>query len=114
MKNKIIILTFLSLSFFNSNCNNKKLTIEEQYKLPWKEPIGEKMINISRILSNHNVKMCSEYYYRENINSNNEFLVGCSSDGKEWNYYLIWTLSEDLMGPYIDTTITKPYQHRDK
>jgi hypothetical protein len=87
---------------------NSKMSIEEQYPNPWREPNHEEFIEIGQTFLKNKVSGCGEYYIRPSSQNSNEYLVGCSSDGVVWKYYFVWPKIQNVMGPYIDTTIQKP------
>mgnify|MGYP006948856663 CR=1 FL=1 len=105
------ITTFLVVLFLVScgdNKSHKSLTVDEQYPKPWREPNNEEFVSIGKTLVKNNVTGCGEYYLRSSSQSKGSYLVGCSSDGTNWTYYMVWVYAEKVMGPYTDTTVEKP------
>jgi hypothetical protein len=102
-------LSLFFISMLLVSCGgNSKMTINEQYPEPWKDANSEQNIEIGQTLVKNNISGCGEYYIRPSSQNTNEYLVGCSSDGIIWKYYMVWPKIQNVMGPYIDTTIQKP------
>lgn len=72
-----------------------------KYDLSWKSN-GATFTSIGRTLANNNIRGCGEFYYRNSIQDKGEYLVGCSGDGINWKYYIVWILLDEVMGPYGD------------
>jgi hypothetical protein len=106
-----VTLLFISLHLVScggSSKSHKDLTVDEQYPKPWRDPNREELLAIGQTLVKNNISGCGEYYIRPSSQSTGEYLVGCSSDGTTWTYYMVWTAIQNVMGPYSDTTISKP------
>lgn len=106
----LLLVSFLIFSVYacGQSKKQKELTIDERYPKPWKEPNGQELLVISQTLIKKNVTGCGEYYLRKSSQDSGEYLIGCTSDGVNWSYYIIWPQIEDVMGPYTDESIEKP------
>lgn len=103
----LISLTLIFNSLIIVSCGGK-LTMDEQFPKPWRDPNQEEFISIGQTLVKNKIRNCGEYYVRPSSQDRNEYLVGCSPDGTNWTYYLVWSNIQKVMGPYSDTTIQKP------
>lgn len=77
-------------------CAPDRRTVAERYPGKW---IDEFNVDISRTLAAHNARDCGEYRWRRSADSNSEFLVVCSRDGRKWQQYLVFTASQKAIGP---------------
>ncbi|MCZ8021403.1 MAG: hypothetical protein O9294_06545 [Cytophagales bacterium] len=111
MKQKILLI-FLILTITSCSTslkeNSKELTLEERYPLPWSEPTSEQFIAIGQTLIANEIVGCGEYYIRPSSQDENEFLVGCTPDGKIWKYSIVWTSISKIEGPFYDSSINSP------
>lgn len=53
---------------------------------------------ITRALVKNKIRDCGEYYYKPN--GSNEYFVKCTRDGRAFSYYIVFTASGEVMGPY--------------
>ncbi|WP_316817755.1 hypothetical protein [Pedobacter nyackensis] len=56
----------------------------------------------------NNVSGCGEFFIKKKNRSSSTYAVACTSDGKTFNYYLVWPNIEEVM-PIEDDGITKPH-----
>ncbi|MDQ3073272.1 MAG: hypothetical protein M3Q97_08435 [Bacteroidota bacterium] len=109
---KILLTFILGLTLFGCS----RPTVEEQYPLPWREPVvGERNehIEIGRALVKNDITVCGSYYVRQSSDSKSAYLVGCTPDGKSWHYYVVWTYTKDVM-PLAETGFESPEVAPDK
>lgn len=104
----ILSTTILITSMLIISCRND-LTIEQRYPMPWKDPNSGELIKIGRVLLGKGIKGCGEYYVRASSQDQGEYLISCTSNGTTWTYYLVWTEANEVIGPYSENTIEKPY-----
>lgn len=72
--------------------------------MPWTEGTNDQFTKVARTLAKNSIRGCGEFYLRPNSKSpENEFLVGCSRDGLNWLYYIVFTVAETVQGPYNST-----------
>ena len=86
-----ISIIFLILSF--SSCGDSKVEYEKQ----WNDKTN---IEITRTLIKYNIQGCGQYKYKREIHSDHEYLLRCTRNGKDWTEYIVFGLTEVLMGPY--------------
>ena len=76
----------------NSTSQKKAGTVIDDnrtYSLSWRSPTDNEFADIGRIMVKNNVTGCGEYYVKEVTSG--EFVAACTSDGKNWNYYVVYT-----------------------
>jgi hypothetical protein len=63
-----------------------------EYKGNWySDWISESNLGIEKSLVANNIRGCGEYRFRKNMTDNNDFLVKCTADGKNWVLYRVST-----------------------
>jgi len=95
MSQKITPILLLLSIFISSGCIDAK---EDKFEEKWSDSSN---IQISRTLVKNNIRGCGEFKYKKNLNYNNEYLVRCTRDGKNWRAYTIYGLSEEILGPFL-------------
>lgn len=100
----IYTLVLLILIIWALTPKEEKKTIEETY-YSWQSPSTEQIGKIARTLIKNNISGCGEFHLREHKEFTGEYLLGCSRDGENWSYYLIWPNSEKIMGPLANPVI---------
>lgn len=95
MKN--LFCAFFLLILFVSCGESKPETANDIYPEPWREPSGQELATISKVLAANGVSGCADYYVRPAKMSDGEYLVGCSSDGENWTYYMVFAYSGEAM-----------------
>lgn len=104
----IVLLLALSpfIIFFTDHCSTNDCTQSPQdkkgdgYSGTW---INEPNVKINITLSRKHITGCGQYQYRTSIDTNNEYMVDCTADGKNWKRYIVWTSIDKVMGPYSVT-----------
>lgn len=92
-----------------SACSQSKtVSVNERYPMPWKEVTGKEMINIGRVMVKNNLTGCGEYYVRPAKEITDDYLVSCSRDGKQWDFFILNVTVNTVVGPFKDSTITNP------
>ena len=80
--------------------------ITEEYPGGWKSDAPG---NIIQTLIANNVRGCGEFHYKQSSWNIGEYLVYCTSDGKNWAAYLVWPNVERISGPaHPDPNISPP------
>lgn len=64
---------------------NDKIT----YESSWFEPTLTETGGIGRTLSRNGIRGCGEFHIK--VIETSEYLVACTSDGKNWIYYMVHT-----------------------
>ncbi len=102
----LLISTIISCKKNNSSSGIKNHTtfkgiIGQKYEKNWSEPTTKEMLPISKTMVKAKLRDCGEYYIKRNLRSNSELVAACTKDGKNWNYYLIFTASKkaNLISP---------------
>lgn len=70
-------------------------TYAEQYPGAWREPSTDVM----RTLAKRGTRGCGEFYQKPHVSSRGEYVIACTRDGRIWRGYLVWTGSEQVLGP---------------
>lgn len=55
---------------------------------PWRDDF---VTEITISLAKNNIEGCGQYKWLKSSDSDTEFLVSCSRDGKQWTKYVVWT-----------------------
>ena len=107
MKKIILVLFVLLIAAFIyiSTFGNNKKAINETYIGEWVSANNSEAQKITKTLIKNNISGCGEYYVKESTENNNEYLVACSSDGKNWNLYIVWSEIEEIQGPLSNPII---------
>jgi hypothetical protein len=92
MQKKVL---FTCLIAFLVSC--KEASFSERYRLPWREPNNNELRNIGIALVNSDIRVCGEYYVRESSLGQGEYVVGCTADGTNFNYFIVWPLTKKVM-----------------
>lgn len=110
-----MLITLMWINFKTPSVEKK--TISESYPGSWTSD-GYGFRDIAKAFIKNNTHGCGEFHYKAHSSNSGEYLVACSSDGVEWSYYLVFTLSEDVIGPLSnpltneldeEETISSPY-----
>lgn len=94
MSKKLIFLFFV---FITASTHAEKIPLSTRYPKPWRENFN---LEITRSLSNKNIRGCGQYKFRESSKDKGEYLVYCSRDGRNWLAYIVWPNINNVMGPY--------------
>lgn len=88
----IIVMVAVGLfrNYTGTAASSNAKQIADEYASKWTSPSGDILSKISRSLSENNVTGCGEYYVKSKINEDNVFALACTSDGKNFKYYLVW------------------------
>lgn len=70
---------------------------KDPYPGPWEESFHS---GLTGALIDSEIKECGQYKYRHSSEYSGEYLVWCTSDGKNWREYLVWLPSEKVTGPH--------------
>lgn len=75
--------------------------IGRMYPMPWKEPNSDELLSIGRAFVKAGTGGCGAYYLRASSENEDEYLVACTSDGINWEYYMVWPLIKEVV-PFDD------------
>jgi hypothetical protein len=81
--------------------------IENDYSSNWLSPSRGETSIISTTLMKNNVSGCGEFFIKKKKRSSSVYAVACTSDGKTFNYYLVWPKIDEVVH-ITDDGITKP------
>lgn len=76
----------------------QELSLNERYPGPWREGFNQ---SITKTLAAKRVGGCGQYKYRKSARDGEEYLVYCTSDGRNWSAYLVWPAIEEVTGPHL-------------
>jgi len=94
-----------SSPIIENNVNNEQnqvnttKTLETEFPDSWLSATEGEFVDITRTLMKNNIKGCGIYYYKRG-KSEGYYLVACSIDCDNWDYYLVYTGNEKVLGPY--------------
>jgi len=106
----IIIVILILFYLIGSNSDSSNIVEDQQtYTKQWVEPSGANFTTINKLLIKHQVRGCGEYYIKEV--ASDEFVIACTSDGKNWTYYIAWPNIDELYGANGEmlSKLTPPY-----
>ena len=96
---------FFIFAFFLSACKAEpEPTPSVRYPEPWREEFN---VGITKTLAAKHIKGCGQYKYRESSKDKGEYLVHCTSDGKNWTAYLVWPNINEVTGPHAPDVNSK-------
>lgn len=84
----IFIALFFVIGYFSDDEGSTMIDDKRTYELSWREPYGDELGKISRLMVQKNISNCGEYHLKEI--ENGEYIIACTSDGENWNYYVAW------------------------
>lgn len=64
------------------------------YSMDWRTPNREEIVTIGRLMVKSNLSGCGEYYLISV--EDNEYVIACTPDGQNWNYYVSWPKQEKI------------------
>lgn len=74
--------------------------------IEWRSPKTREFAPIGRVLVSNNIEGCGEYKVFQE--SSNQYLIACTRDGKNWNYYKV-RLNSNTVKNLKDSSINPPY-----
>jgi len=77
---------------------NQELSLNERYPGPWREGFN---LSITKALAAKRIGGCGQYKYRKSAKDGEEYLVYCTSDGRNWSAYLVSPATEEITGPHL-------------
>ncbi len=86
----VVIIAIGTLDTKNSNV----IEDDRTYSTPWRKPSNNEFAKIGRIMIANRIKVCGEYYVKEVVNG--EYVIACTSDGKNWTYFVAWIYTEKI------------------
>lgn len=92
-----------STSNINTSNNSDYAKVNSEYPGKWIEETNSEFNEIVKTLIKNNIKGCGEFYFKRHKSSSANYLVACTSDGINWNYYMVYTASQKVLGPYNNT-----------
>lgn len=95
---RLLLVLFASLLVSACGGSSETSSVSERgYYSGWVENFNA---DIAKALAKNKARDCGEFKYREAKHSKSEFLVACTRDGERWSYYVAFTASGDLTGPF--------------
>ena len=102
-----LVLAVLIEAFGCGEGDTSNISVNDRYELPWKSP-GNELLQIGKVLVVNKITGCGELYVRRRKTGDNEYLVACTRDTKNWRYYVVKTNESTVEGPLTDR-IPSPY-----
>lgn len=104
-----LLIFFYIIGSNSSGSGSNIIEDENTYSKSWRSPVETEFTDIGRIMVKNNIRECGEYHIKEV--TENEFVVACSSDGKNWTYYIIYTNLDKiyLANDEMISKLTPPY-----
>lgn len=105
---RVTLILIIYFTIISLGCETNNLTINQRYPLPWREPSVEEFQSLGSTIVKNGLTDCGEYYVRQSSEDHDEYLVACTSDGINFNYYIIWPTIEKMMIPSSSEKIESP------
>jgi hypothetical protein len=104
-----IAFYLISLIIGNSSTGSSVIDDTRTYEQSWRSPSNEELVSISKLMIKNNISGCGEYHIKEI--ENNEFVIACSADGKNWTYYVAWPNIDEinLANDEMERKLKPPY-----
>ena len=106
----LTIVLFIIINMFAPNSSGSTVIDDTRtYEQSWRSPTNEELRTISKLMIKNNVSGCGEYHIKEV--EKNEFVIACTSDGKNWTYYVAWPNIEEinLANEEMELKLKPPY-----
>jgi len=81
----------------SSSSSGNSESAARQYESQWHPEFHK---GITQTLAENGIRGCGEYKYKASLKHDNEYVVYCTSDGKNWSAYLVWTSIKKVTGPH--------------
>ena len=107
----VAITTLVIMIFLANLCSTAEYdTVADEYPGEWKSSDEtDHFMEVNQILSKHDFGGgCAINLYRQHIDNKAEYLVACSYDGDEWDYYMVLAEIEEIYRYEVDDSITPP------
>lgn len=89
------ILTVIIIFIYNLDGDyNTIIDDERTYSESWRSPRGSEYREIGKIIVQNGIEVCGEYYVKDI--ELNEYVIACTADGTNWNYYVVYTSMETI------------------
>lgn len=78
------------------------------YTKTWRSPKGSELVDIGKIIVANGVKVCGEYQVK--LIQEGEYIVACTDDGTNWNYFVVYRYSEKIFraNDEMESKLTPP------
>ncbi len=104
------LLTIVGVSYYANYAKEKEQkenTNSNIYSRSWRSPKNNEYATFGKIIVNSSISVCSEYKVKQ-INDD-EYLIACTNDGENWNYFVINpTISQIYKAHYKITNNISP------
>ncbi len=101
----IYIIVALLVIYVASQCQDSKpvefAEYEKAYLYDWRSVNTNEFALLGRIIVSNNIKICGEYQVK--YLDNNTYLLGCTADGNNWQYFYLDTVKEKIYQVDTDT-----------
>ncbi|MGV8946261.1 MAG: zinc-ribbon domain-containing protein [Lutibacter sp.] len=85
------VFLYIYFGLFSGNSSNDYdgiISDSKTYSYEWRSPKGTQFIEFGKIIVKNNIRVCGEYKVKEI--KRNEFLIACTQDGNNWEYFVIY------------------------
>jgi len=104
----LVVFTIIIVNVFG---RKEKITNpNDLYRKNWQTAVdNEYYVEIARLIVKNNYGGCGSMYLKESTETKNEFLLACTSDLENYDYYLVWPNTGSIM-KVKDEGFKKPNQ----
>lgn len=103
----VIAVVVLKEIFGDEDIKSNAKSLQDDYST-WESAGGESFISIGRSLVKNGISGCGEYYVKKSNNTDGEYAVACTSDGRNFKYHLVWVNTQKVVS-IEDDGIKKPH-----
>jgi hypothetical protein len=91
------VFLYIYFGFFNGNSSNDYdgiISDSRTSSYEWRSPQGTEYLDFGKIIVKNKIKVCGEYKVKEM--QRNEFLLACTPDGTNWEYFVIYPNLDEI------------------
>lgn len=83
----LILLLCAMFAYVAFNISGSNVSSDERtYDKPWRDPTAQEVIEIGKLMMEHQITVCGGYRIKEVMPG--EYVVACTEDGRKWNYFV--------------------------
>lgn len=105
----ILVLIVIGCILLKNFIKPTKVDINDNFEKSWSAGhLNKDFVKIGQALVKNHISVCGEYYTKESKETQGEYLLACTADGKNFEYFLVWVKIGDALH-VKDEGFTKPY-----